>query len=123
MLADALGALMPKRRSPAMGRLVAVLCAIAILVGGFAHGINHLGAPNVTVTAQVDSGGANDAPELPKQIPVAVDHCLGCLIFAAPAMVETAELRRLAVKVAVRRADEVRPHLSAVELPPPISMI
>jgi hypothetical protein len=122
MLTGTPDALKPKQRKPAFARLVAILCALTLLIGGFAHGVNEPNAP-VTSLVVLVAPGADDASDVQKDIVVAPDHCVGCVVFAASSVVETTAPQRLAARLTMPTSDEVRPYQTALELPPPISAI
>lgn len=122
MLTGTPGVMLRKQRKSAISRLVAVLCALTLLVGGFAHGFNEPNAPVASLVVLV-APGADDASDIQKDIVVAPDHCVGCVVFAASSIIEITAPQRLAARLTMRASDKVRPYLPALELPPPISAI
>lgn len=124
MLARMIGALTSITRHVVQARLVAVLCAVAILVAGFGHSIHHLGAPILNITAQIDAGGSDDSsPDRPKIAPAAIEHCLGCVAIVVANPAQLIVPHPVAAGLAMPIVDEVWPHTSVVEIPPPISAI
>lgn len=123
MLARAIKALKCKMRGSVPNRLVAVVCAVAILAAGFAHSVHQSNEPMPIVAMQADSGTANDLPDTPKKSPVVIEHCFGCSIIALTDLALSFVPHRIAADLPMRRVDEKRPHSPAVEIPPPITSI
>jgi len=123
MFASAIKALKCTRRGSAPARLIAIVCAVAILAVGFAHNVHQLSQPMSIVTVQVDTGAANDLPDTPKNSAVVIEHCFGCSAMALADLALPFIPHRIAADLPMRKIDEKRPHAPAVEIPPPIVTI
>ena len=123
MLASAIKALKCTMRGSAPFRLMAVVCAVAILAASFAHSVHQSNEPVPMVTIQADAGTANDLPHTPKKSPVVIEHCFGCSTIALVNLDLPFVPHRIAADLPTRRADKVRPHPLVVEIPPPIASI
>jgi len=105
----------------ALRRVLAVLCATAFLVVGFAHSLHHFGSSVLTATSQSlaePAAGGLDSPN-------ASDdnyHCHGCTMLATLGD-ESAIATRVAAEVPLFRLDSGPAHRAVVEPPPPKSAI
>ena len=123
MFARALKVLRCGRRSSAPARLVAVVCAVAILAAGFAHSVHQTNAPTQIVAMQADAGISNDLPDTPKKASIVVEHCFGCSAIALANPVQPFVSHLIAADLPTQRADKVRPRPLVVEIPPPKATI
>ena len=123
MFAGAFKALKCTRRGSVPARLMAVVCALAILAAGFAHSVHQSNEPMLIVAMQADGGAADDLPDTPKKSPVVIEHCFGCSMIALADVALPFVPHRIATDLPMRRVEDKRPHSPAVEIPPPIASI
>ena len=110
-------------RSSVSVRLVAVLCAVALLAVGFAHSVHCLNAPVSIVAVQVDTGTLEGSSDISQKATFALEHCFGCMTFIFANLVEQFLPHRVPLKLPPRLVDEARPHPPIVEIRPPIAAI
>lgn len=123
MLAGAIKALQCTMRSAALARLIAVVCAVAILTVSFAHSGHQFNQQMPIIAMQADTGTSKDLPDSSKKSPVVIDHCFGCSMIVLVSLVRPFVPHRIAADLPTRNADKVRPHPLVVEIPPPIASI
>lgn len=116
-------ALVSTIRDSALARLVAVLCAVALLACGFAHSVHQFNTPIPTVAMPADAGTPNDSPDTSKKTSIAIEQCHCCSMIALADLARPFVPHDIAADLPMRRVDEVRPYPPVVELPPPIATI
>lgn len=116
-------ALVSTIRDSALARLMAVLCAVALLACGFAHSVHQFNTPIPTVAMQADAGTPDDSPDTSKKASIAIEQCHCCSMIALADLTRPFVPHDIAADLPMRRVDEVRPYPPVVELPPPISTI
>jgi hypothetical protein len=84
MLASAFRALTSTMRSSVPRRIMAVVCAVALLAVGFAHSVHHFNAPMPIVAMQADLSSLDGFPDTSKTAPTAIEYCHGCSEIAMP---------------------------------------
>jgi hypothetical protein len=123
MLASALRPLMSTLRSSAPRRVMAVVCAVALLAVGFAHSIDNFHAPMPIVAMQADLGSFDGFPDTSKTAPGPIEHCHGCSTIALPVLAQPIGPIPMVAKLPAPRLDSVRSHSPLAETPPPIFTI
>ena len=111
------------RRGLAPVRVVALLCAVAILAAGFAHSLHQAGEPIASAALLTDYGDTGDGPETTKKPLVSIEHCFGCSIIVLAQVAMLSAPQRLAADVPNLNVDDHRPHSPPVEIPPPIAAV
>lgn len=123
MLASAIRALTLTTRRSVLARLVAVVCAVAILTVSLVHSFHHLSGTAPVVAVQADTGTLDDSSDISKKAPAAIEHCLACMTATLADRAQPFVRHHVMLDLAMRIADRVRPHTPLVEIPPPISTI
>jgi hypothetical protein len=109
-------------RWPALRRAVAVVCAVAFLVVGFAHSLHHFDAAPASHSYQTASSPSDTSPETSKKPSLAVEHCHGCVMVAMEIAVQSAASMLSPDRPAVG-LDGIHPYPPVAETPPPIASI
>lgn len=65
--------------SSALRRALVAACALAFLLAGFAHNIQHFDTRTVPLSWQTTIGPSDDSPDPSKQASMAIEHCHGAM--------------------------------------------
>jgi hypothetical protein len=102
----------------ALRRLVAVLCATAFLVVGFAHSLHHFGSSVLTASTQSALEPPAGGLDSPNSVSSDNYHCHGCTMLATLGG-ESAAATLVAAEIPLFRLDAGQAHRAVVEPPPP----
>src|SRR5262245_59434945 len=104
----------------ALRRVVAMFCALALVMMSLADAVHHLTDANSQAPYQVSTSFTNGAPDsLPAAPAAAVNHCHGCLATGIMVVAQPAVSAIVLPDRFTPRVDGVRPHPPTTETPPP----
>lgn len=117
-------AITTKLRALRLRRAVAAACALAFLLIGFCHTLQHANAavPSIALQATL-SDGSDATPDIPGKIDISADHCHGCVMLAMPVVADATLLFRIKLVFPAARSAGLHPYFPIAETPPPIFTI
>src|SRR5262245_55670037 len=89
-------------------RVIALLCAVALLAVSFAHSIDHFSAPAPIVAMHADWGFIDDSPDGSQQAPGAIEHCHGCAMNTMVALAPPILSVTVSTELPLRRPGSLR---------------
>jgi hypothetical protein len=109
-----------QRRVVTLRRVMAIACALAFLLAGFSHAVQHVDAAAPVIALQMHSDGSDNSLNDSGKIEIGIDHCHGCVTVAIPVAGEVILPGRVKTAYPAARLTSLHPHSPIAETPPPI---
>lgn len=107
----------------ALRRCTAALCAVAFLVVGFAHALQHIDTVAPTLAWQSESGEPDASADHADKAKISVEHCHACTMVSEAATTEALPFTDRVTAPPVVRVSDAHPAPPVAEAPPPKSSI